>query len=73
MTVRETRNEANSENEIVNVSGMKRSFAWPSRKTVGRNTTMVVMVDDEDRHRDLAGRVQDGRATVLAGDGRGAG
>ncbi len=45
MTVRETRNEAKSENEIVNVSGMKSSFAWPSRKTVGRKTTIVVMVE----------------------------
>ena len=45
VTVRETRNDANSENEIVKVSGMKRSFDCPSRKMVGRNTTIVVIVD----------------------------
>ena len=37
--------EAKSENEMVKVSGMKSSLDWPSRKTVGRKTTMVVMVD----------------------------
>ena len=37
--------EAKSEHEMVNVSGMKRSLAWPSRKTVGMKTTMVVIVD----------------------------
>jgi hypothetical protein len=30
---------------MVKVNGMKRSRACPSRKMVGRNTTMVVMVD----------------------------
>ena len=45
VTVRETRKEANSEHEMVNVSGMKRSRACPSRNTVGRKTTMVVMVE----------------------------
>src|SRR5256885_2649876 len=45
VTVRETRKEAKSENEMVKVSGMKSSLAWPSRKTVGSKTTMVVMVD----------------------------
>ena len=44
MTVREIRNEANSEIEIVKVSGMNRSFVCPSRNTVGTNTMMVVMV-----------------------------
>jgi hypothetical protein len=45
VTVRETRKDANSENEIVKVNGMKSSFDWPSRKTVGRNTTIVVIVE----------------------------
>ena len=45
VTVRETRKEAKSEHEMVKVSGMKRSLAWPSRKTVGMKTTMVVIVD----------------------------
>jgi hypothetical protein len=47
VTVREMRNDANSEIEIVNVSGMKRSFVWPTRKIVGRNTMMVVIVAEK--------------------------
>ena len=42
--MRDTRNEAKSETEMVKVSGMKRSLVWPSRNTVGTNTMMVVMV-----------------------------
>ena len=45
VTVRETRNDAKSENEMVKVSGMKRSFDCPSRKIVGRKTTIVVIVE----------------------------
>ena len=45
VTVRETRKDANRENEIVNVRGMKRSFDCPSRKIVGRKTTIVVIVE----------------------------
>ena len=45
MTVRDTRKEAKSEQEIVKVSGMKRSLACPSRNTVGMKTTMVVIVE----------------------------
>src|SRR5947208_16486626 len=47
VTVRETRNEANSEIEIVKVRGMKRSLIWPSRKTVGTNTMIVVIVAEK--------------------------
>ena len=45
VTVRDTRNDANSENEMVKVRGMKRSFDCPSRKIVGRKTTIVVIVE----------------------------
>ena len=44
VTVRDTRNEAKSEIEIVNVSGMKRSLICPSRNTVGTKTMIVVIV-----------------------------
>src|SRR5712692_5803357 len=47
VTVRETRNEAKSEIEIVKVSGMNRSLIWPSRKTVGTNTMIVVIVAEK--------------------------
>ncbi len=47
VTVRETRNEAKSEIEIVNVSGMKRSLIWPSRNTVGTKTMIVVIVAEK--------------------------
>src|SRR5437762_6073284 len=47
VTVREIRNEANSEIEIVKVRGMKRSLIWPSRKTVGTNTMIVVIVAEK--------------------------
>src|SRR5262249_28033123 len=43
--VRDTRNDEKSEKEMVKVIGMNNSFAWPSRKTVGRKTTIVVMVE----------------------------
>ena len=68
MTVRETRNDAKSENEIVNVSGMKSSFAWPSRNTVGRNTTMVVMVETKIGIATSRAASRTARAAVLAGD-----
>src|SRR6266545_1024969 len=45
VTVRDTKKDAKSEQEMVKVSGMKRSLACPSRNTVGMKTTMVVMVE----------------------------
>ena len=68
VTVRDTRNDANSENEIVKVRGMKRSFDCPSRKIVGEDHDRRDR-GDEDRHRDFPGGVQHGGVPVLAGHG----
>ena len=53
VTVRETRNEANRETEMVNVSGMNRSLICPSRKTVGTKDDDRGDRGREDRHRHL--------------------
>ena len=45
VTVRETRKLIMSAKAMVSASGMKRLRATPVRKTTGKNTTMVVMVE----------------------------
>ena len=45
VTVRDTKNEPKSATPMVIVSGMKRSFAIPVRKTIGRKTMTVVSVE----------------------------
>ncbi len=45
VTVRETKNDPKRATVIVSVSGMKRSFGSPARKTIGRKTMTVVSVE----------------------------